>query len=160
MTGEKVEGTDVVDVIEPSADGKHPDSVPWEKYVGVKEAWGKSKTKVSGLEEQLKTAVKPDEHARLVTELTQTKEAKVALETQIKTIQEASAKDLRTSLISKGVPEVEVNAMSKDALEAASKVIGYMKPRPDLGGGGGSGGLKGSPQELARQAYSNPPVKK
>jgi len=34
-------------------------------------------------------------------------------------------------------------------------VLERYKPKPDLGGGGGSGGLKGSPMELARQAYAN-----
>jgi len=34
-------------------------------------------------------------------------------------------------------------------------VLGDKRPSPDLGSGGGSGELKGSPMELARQAYES-----
>ena len=155
MTGEKVEGTDVVDVVEPDATGKHPDSVPWDKYVGIKEAWGKSKTKLSGLEEQLKGAVKPDDLTKVQSELVAEKAAHQTSLNELKNIREAGVKDLRTSLIGKGVPEADVNAMSEDALKAASKVLGYMKPGADMGTGGGSVRLTGNPMELARQAYAS-----
>jgi len=62
------------DDIQPDKDGKFPETVPWQKYVGIKEAWGKTKEKVATLEEQLKQAVNPEEHNKIVKELEELKQ--------------------------------------------------------------------------------------
>ena len=58
---------------------------------------------------------------------------------------------------SQAFSEDELGKMSEAELRAAVKAAGG-KPKslPDIAGGGGGGGeLKGSPMELARQAYAN-----
>ena len=155
------EGKSEAEVIpEVDAQGKHPDSIPWSQYVGVKQSLGKkldtATSKLTSLEEQLKTAVKPEDHAKVVAELTATKAEKEKAAAELKAIREASTSEKRSILQNKGVPESEVKAMSEDALNGAIKVLGYAtKPGSDMGsGGGGSGSLHGTPQELAMQAYS------
>ena len=151
---EKIDGGSDVEVINPDSEGKHPDSVPWDKYVGVKEAWGKSKEKYQSLEEQLKTVVKPEDHSKVQKELETERAERTKLQEQLKGITEKETAELKNSLIAKGVPAEKVNSMSVESLKASSEVLNYSKPGLDLGNGGGSSVPKGSPMELARQAYS------
>lgn len=155
------EGGAVVDDAELIKDGKHPETVSWNQYVGVKESLGKkldaATSKVTSLEEQLKTAIKPEDHQRIKAELDSEKASKKALADELTQIKEASVTDKRNLLIKSGLPEEKVKTLSGDALNAAVMVaegLGGRKPGPDMGGGGGSGTLTGSPMELARQAYS------
>jgi len=152
------EGKSEVDVLV-DKDGKHPDTITWGQYVGVKESLGKKldteKAKVTSLEEQLKAAVKPEDHKKIVDELTQVKADHQKTADELKAIKESSASEKRNILKQKGVPEDEIKKMSEVELNAAVTAVGFVKPKLDLGaGGGGSGEMKGSPMELARQAYS------
>jgi len=149
--------TDAED-IKPDASGKYPD-VPYSKYVGVKESLGKKldaeKGKVANLEEQLKNAPNAEEHSRIKAELDATKAKLTEKETELTKIKEATASELRQTLLKRGVlPEERIKAMSEAEMKVALEVLGDKKPAPDMGSGGGSGELKGSPIELAAQAYS------
>ena len=140
-------------------DGKHPETISWSQYVGVKQSLGKkldtANTKVVSLEEQLKIAVSPEDHRRLTEELTQVKTDHQTAADELKVIRESSASEKRDILKQKGVPEEDIKGMSEVELTTAVKVAGFIKPKLDLGaGGGGSGEMKGSPLELARRAYS------
>jgi hypothetical protein len=147
----------------------HPDSVPWNQYVGLKEKTRKIETrlidKVTGLEEQLKKAstVSPDELTKLQAELTSTKGELVKAQEQVKAFNDKSLSDKRASLKGK-VPDEKLATMSEKELEAANYVLSSFganppKPKPDMGGGGGQVVSTGSPMELARQAYANSPKK-
>jgi len=143
--------------IVPDAAGKHPEVVPWNKYVGIKESLGKKldseRTKAISLEEQLKKAPNAEEFTRITAELASTKTKLTEKEGELTKVKEATVSEMRTSLITKGVPEEKVKAMSEAEMKGALSVIGDRRPHPDLGSGGGSGKLEGSPRELARQAY-------
>ena len=153
------EGTEAEEGAQDIKSDNHPDVVPWNEYVGVKESLGKkldsANDKVASLEEQLSKAVKQDDFNAIKNELDKAKADLQKATDELKGIKEQSVTEKRSTLITKGIPEDEVKAMSEDALNAAIKVLERYKPKPDLGGGGGSGGLKGSPMELARQAYAN-----
>ena len=120
--------------------GKHPETVPWSQYVGVKEMLTKSektetelKTKVSDLEEQAKKAVNTEQHEGIKTELT---EAKTKLQTatdELKTNKETALAEKRDILIKKGnVPEEEAKAMSEEQVNGAIKVLASFKPKADM----------------------------
>jgi hypothetical protein len=147
----------------------HPESVPWNQYVGLKEKTRKIETRltdrVTGLEEQLKKAgtVNPEEVAKLKAELDSTKGELTKSQAQIKAFNDKSLSEQRTALKGK-IPEEKLATMSEKELEAANLVLSSFgtnppKPRPDMGAGGGAVVSTGSPMELARQAYANP-VKK
>lgn len=145
--------------IQPDKDGKYPKVVPWGKYVGTKESLGNklqaSLNKVASLEEQLKTAIKLEDHQKLQNELETAKTTLQNTQAELTKVKEASTSEKREFLKGKGVSEEKVNAMSEEALVAAIDVLGGIKQKLDLGGGGGgTGELKGSPMELARQAYT------
>lgn len=150
--------------IVPDATGKHPEVVPWNKYVGIKESLGKKldteRTKATSLEEQLKKAPNAEEYTKIKAELDTTKAKLTEKEGELTKVKEATVSEMRTSLITKGIPEEKVKVMSEAEMKGALSVIGDRKPLPDLGSGGGSGKLEGSPMELARQAYSQPSPKK
>ncbi len=140
-------------------DGKHPETVTWSQYVGTKESLGKKLDsaiqKVTALEEQIAKAVKPEEFTRIKTELDNVKAEHQKVSDELKKTKEATNSEKRTFLISRGVPEEEVKAMSEEALTVTARIVEHIKPKPDLGGGGGGSMiLKGSPMELAQQAYS------
>lgn len=146
--------------IKPDAAGKYPDTVPWNKYVSTKETISRKldaeRIKVTGLEEKLKNAVNPEEFTKNKKELDDTKANLQKVSDELKGIKEKSASEKREILTKRGVPEDKVKGMSEDALNAAVIVLAHAsKPGPDLGGGGGGAPqLKGSPIELARQAYA------
>lgn len=143
-----------------SAEGdKHPETVPWNEYVGVKESLGKkldtATQKVTSLEEQLTKAVKPEEFTKTQKELADLKATHEKVSGELRAIKEKSITEKRDFLKAKGIPEDEIKVMSEDALSATVKVLERYKPKPDLGGGsGGTVVPKGSPMELARQAYT------
>jgi len=155
MAEEKVdEGKKDVEEIQPDKDGKYPDTIPWDKYVGVKEMLTKSRGKVSSLEEQLKGAASAEELNRIKQELESTKTEHQKVFDELKSTKEKSVSEKREFLKSKGIPEDELKDMSEEALELTVRALEHYKPKPDLSGGGGGFQLKGSPMELARQAYS------
>ena len=133
---------------------QHPETIPWKDYVGVKEAWGKSKEKVVSLEEQLKKTTNPEELTKVKAELETTKTELQKTTDELKTTTEKTLTEKRAALVKKGVPEEKVKEMSAKELDIVDSVIG-IKPLADLGGGGGGGTVAtGSPMEMARQAYS------
>jgi hypothetical protein len=154
------EDTLVVDDVGGDKKPSHPESVPWTQYVGLKEKFNKVeadlKGKVGGLEEQLKKAVTTEEHNRIKAELDAVKAEKTKLETDVKTAKEQTLSEKRATLVKRGVPEADLKDLSERELGIMEKALGIptTKPKPDMGSGGGSGVPKGSPMELARQAYS------
>lgn len=159
MADKNDEGKDEVAEVQPDKDGKYPETVSWKQYVGTKESLGKKlateREKVKSLEESLAKAVKPEDHDRIKQELDKEKEAHKKTAESLKVISEKSLSEKREILKSKGIPEDEIKNMTEEALNAAVKVLGLSKPKPDLsGGGGGSNKLSGSPLALAKQAYT------
>ncbi len=133
-------GTPNADEVKPDADGKYPETVPWNRYVGIKESLGKKidaeKTKVQSLEEQLKTTVSTDEHKKVSEELEGTKKMLTDKTTELDTKVAATLTEKRAALITKGVPEEKVKDMSVEVIDAVLAVE-MPKPKSDLGGGGG-----------------------
>jgi hypothetical protein len=164
MEGKADVGIPEVEEVKPDASGKYPESVSYSKYVGVKESIGKKldaeRVKSANLEEQLKKAPNAEEYTKIKVELDTTKAKLTEKEGELTKVKEATVSEMRTSLITKGIPEEKVKVMSEAEMKGALSVIGDRKPLPDLGSGGGSGKLEGSPMELARQAYSQPSPKK
>lgn len=149
----------VVDDAELIKDGKHPESVTWGQYVGVKESLGKkldtATQKVGTLEEQLKTTITKEEHDKVKGELTEAKTATQKATDDLATSKNATLTEKRATLVTKGIPEEKVKDMSVEQLDGLIGAIASYKPKADLGGGGGGGApLTGSPMELARQAYT------
>jgi len=142
--------------------GKYPEVVPWSKYVGIKEMLGKSKTeattlgeKVTSLEEKLKKAVTPEDVEKVNKELGDVKGKLQTTEEELKNVREKTLTEKRGILTKRGIPEDKVKEMSDKELTAAIVVLQHTKPGADMSGGGGSGGLTGSPMDLALRAYSN-----
>ncbi len=140
-------------------DNKYPEVVPWSKYVGIKESLGNKldaeRAKVTSLEEKLNNAASTEELERVKGEL---KEATDKLQTtneELNTTKEKTLTEKRSTLTKRGIPEDKVKDMSSEELTAAIVVLELSKPNPDMGGGGGSGSLEGSPLELAQRAYSS-----
>ena len=149
----------VVDDAELIKEGKHPDSVSWGQYVGVKESLGKkldtATQKVGTLEEQLKVTITKEEHDKVKGELELAKTATQKATDDLNTSKTATLTEKRATLITKGIPEEKVKDMSVEQLDGILGVIETFKPKADLSSGGGGGAsLKGSPLELARQAYT------
>lgn len=143
--------------IKPDASGKYPEVVPWNQYVGIKESLGKKldseRAKVTSLEERLKGAASTEELGKLKMELEETKTKLQTTTTELTGIKDKSVSEKRATLVKRGIPEDEVKDMSDQELSAALKVLAHSKPAPDMGGGGGSTELKGSPLDLAVRAY-------
>jgi len=155
----------VVDDPQPDKDGKYPETVSWKQYVGTKESLGKKleaerqstaseKQKVTSLEEKLKEATSAEEFTKVKTELDEVKGKLQTSEEELTTIKNQSLSEKRESLTKRGIPEEKTKDMSVKELDAAILALGHSKPGADLGGGGGSGDLKGSPMELAVKAYT------
>jgi hypothetical protein len=137
----------------------HPETVPYHKYIGVKEMLSKAETKATNLAEQLKQAPSAEEHARIKAELETEKAERKKASDELNTFKEQSLSGKRATLIARGVAEEDIKNASEKELMIISKALGeakpVAKPAPDFGGGGGSGSLKGSPLDLARQAYAS-----
>lgn len=143
MADPVVEEKQVVGDGTPKEGDKHPETVPWSQYVGVKEMLTKReaaetelKTKVQSLEEQAKKAVNTEQHEGIKTELS---EAKTKLQTatdELKTNKETALTEKRDILVKKGnVPEDEVKNMSEEQVNGAIKVLASFKPKADMDGG-------------------------
>jgi len=154
-----------VEEIQPDKDGKYPETVPWSKYVGIKESLGKKvdaekhnteteRQKVTSLEEKLKGATSAEEFTKTKTELDETKGKLQTTEEELTNIKNQSLTEKRGTLTKRGIPEEKVKDMSGKELDAAIMALGHSKPGADLGGGGGSGDLRGSPMDLAVKAYT------
>jgi hypothetical protein len=144
--------------------GKHPETVPWSQYVGTKESLGSkldaANAKVSSLEEQVKTAVKPEDHNRVVAELNTLKATHESVSKELNTIKDASIAEKRTALVTSGIPEDKVKSMSAIELNAALLVINSLPggnkvpvPRADLGNGSTAPPPTKDPMERSRRAY-------
>jgi len=144
----------VVEEVQPDEAGKLPETIPLSKYIGIKEAWGKSKEKVASLEEQVKKAVSTEEHGKVVTELEETKTKLQTTSDELKTNKDATLSEKRATLIKGGISEEDAKGMSEEQINGAIKVLASYKPKPDLGGGGGASVPQGAPMELARRAYT------
>ena len=160
------EGNDDVGKIAPDAEGKipadkegkFPEVVPWSQYVGIKESLGKKveaeKLKVTSLEEASKLAISAGDHQYVLSLLAAVAAEHQGTADELKGIKDKSVSEMRETLKGKGVPEAELATLSEKELGVLVTAIGGFKPKADLGGGGGSGELKGSPMELARLAYT------
>ncbi len=142
-------------------DGKYPEVVPWNKYVGIKETLGKQRSradtaegKVTSLEEQLKNATSTEDVQKIRNELEETKGKLKESTDELNTSKEQTLTEKRGVLAKSGVPEEKVKDMSVAELNAALMVLEHNKPGADLGGGGGANSLEGSPLELATKAYT------
>lgn len=148
--------------------GKHPETVSWNQYVGVKESLGKkidtATQKVENLEGQLEKAVKPEEHEKIKGELEEAKTKLIEAETKKKEAEDKLQVNLDKSLSEKreiltkkgGISEEDAKTMSEEQIDGALKVLAKVRtvPGADMGGGGGAHSLSGSPMELARAAYT------
>ncbi len=140
-----------VDIVQPDKDGKYPEVVPWQKYVGIKEAWGKTKEKVASLEDKLKQAANPEELTKVKGELDKIKTDHQKTLDELKSAKESTIAEKRTSIIRRGVPEAKAKELSEKELDTLASVLGDIKaaPKPDMsGGGGGSGGAKSSREQM------------
>lgn len=147
---------DEVELIQPDAKtGKLPDMIPSDKYIGVKEAYGRAKEKAASLEEKLKASPNAEEHAKLKADL-EAANAKIKTYEEEKTkANEKTATELRDALKEKGVSEEKYKDKTVAELQLMLDVLGDKSSLPDLKGGGGSSVdlSKLSRNELAKQAY-------
>lgn len=144
VVGESQEGT---------PGDKHPETVPWSQYVGIKEKFTRVEKelgdKITGLEEQAKKAVSTDEHTKIKEELESTKTKLQETSDVLKTTQEKTLTEKRDILVKRGVPEDKVKDLSEKELDSVGVVLETLKPKADLGGGGGGespAGAKGKMQ--------------
>lgn len=148
--------------------GSGSTAIPKEKYDGVLRKMGEKDTeiqtltgKVQTLEEQLKTAPSMEEFNRIKADLEAKTQEIETVKGELGKVTTQTADSLRASLVGKGIAEDKVKDLPLAELQRLADVIGSIpgglpgaKPRPDLGIGGGSGSLQGSPMDLARQGYS------
>ena len=162
MPGEEQQDVDKNLELQKDEKGNFPETVPSSKYIGVKESLGRAKEKVTSLEEQLKNAPNAEEATKI-------KEERDSLKTKLQDSEDAATKateksvsEMREALKKANIPEEKLEGASETELKRLIDVLGS-KPKslPDLsGGGGGKSVPAGTPMELARQAYSEPPSKK
>ena len=88
--------------IQPDKEGKFPEVVPWNKYVGIKESLGKKldteRQKVASLEEQLKMAIKPEDVKSIKDELDETKTKLTTTETELSSLKQTTLTEKRSIL--------------------------------------------------------------
>ncbi len=148
------------EAVKPDAAGKYPETVPWNRYVGIKESIGKKieaeKTKVQSLEEQIKNNVTTEEHKKVSEELTGTKKTLEEKTTELNTKVEATLSEKRATLVKRGVSEEKAKGLSEKEIDAVLTVE-IPKPKPDLGGGGGGDTPKGSTAKIRGGVDSLPP---
>jgi hypothetical protein len=148
--------TDELEVVDTKTGTKsHPETVPWDQYVKAKETIG---NKVTKLEEKLKNTVSKEEHDKVQTALTTAQTELTKAQSDLKTFQDASVADKKKTLADKGVPEAklkDLNGAELDKIYGILSDIKPVKPGADTGGGGSATTLKGSPLELATQAYAS-----
>ena len=147
----------VAPVEEPKVvDGKHPETVLWSQYVGIKESLGgkldKATKEVSDLKEQAKTTVSAEDHRKVAEELTGTKKLLTDKTTELDTKVEATISEKRVALVKRGVSEETAKGWSEKEIDAALTVE-PPKPKPDLGGGGGSSEAPKSSRERIQAGF-------
>jgi len=150
---------DDVGEVHPDKDGKHPETVSWSQYVGIKESLGNKldaeKAKVTSLEEKLKNTTSAEEIGSVKKKLEEAEGKLKTTEEELTNLKNQSVAEKRATLTKRGVPEENVKDMSAKELDAAIMALGHVKPAPDMGGSsGGSGALTGSPMDLAARAYA------
>jgi hypothetical protein len=150
--------------VEEGKDGegsKHPETVSWSQYVGVKEKLGKEKsdlqTKITSLEEQVKSSVSPDKLVELQKAYDELKGKHDELDSKLtkETAERISTK--RETLKTKGIPEEQWKDADESQLDLMLKTISAFKPKADMGSGGGnvgSGAVSKNPQADAVRAYN------
>ncbi len=143
------------EVVQADKDGKFPETVPWQKYVGIKEAWGKTKEKVATLEGQLKQAVNPEEHVKLKKELDELKQTHLKTSEELAGIKTKSVSEKKEFLKSKGVKEEELTGATEKELDILTKVLGNIKPKPDMSGGGGGSDVAKSTRDRIRGGFDS-----
>jgi len=148
----------VVDEIKEGDSKKHPDSVPYHEYIGIKEKFNKTEDKykeqVQSLEEKLKGSPSADELKRVTDELEALKSTHQTTLEELNKRVDASLAEKRTAL-KKILPDAKVETMSEQAITDVLQALGsYKAPLPDMGAGGGGGLPTGSPMEMARMAYT------
>lgn len=160
------EGKEVKDPeeVQVGADGKHPETVSWTQYVGLKEKLGKKervwseteagyKQKVSSLEEQIKTAPSKEAHEALVNELKSLKDSHKVVSDELNTYKNQKLSEKRETLKSKGgFTDEEIAKMSEAEMNVALRVLDKTKPKSDPGGGGGAPVSK-SPREAIKSGF-------
>jgi len=150
----------VVDEVQPDKEGKYPETVSWEQYVKTKETIGgkldAEREKVKTLEDAAKTAINTEEYERIKGELADANTKLKEANDENAGLKDKSLSEKRTILTKRGVPEDRVKDLNEKELDAALSAIEFIKPGMDMGGSGDGQGstLAGSPQELARRAYS------
>ncbi len=140
-------------------DGKHPETVSWNQYVGIKQSLGKkldtATQKIGTLEEQAKGNIGAEEHGKVKVELDSLKATNKEEADKAKVALDASLKVKRETIVGKGISGDKVANMSLEQLDGLLEVAATIKPGADMGGGGGGASdLKGkSPIALAALGY-------
>lgn len=137
---------DVDESLEESKD-KHPETVPYEKYVGIKEKFNRVekelKGQVSSLEEQLKSTVSTEEHTKIKGDLEK-------LSGELTSIKDASLTEKKSLLVKKNVPEETIKDMTVEQIDTVLKVLGASSPKPDMGMGGGNTDILSTQEKLGQ----------
>ncbi len=141
------------EVVQADKDGKFPETVPWQRYVGIKEAWGKTKEKVATLEEQVKKAVNPEEHDKLKKELDELKQTHQKTSEELTGIKNKSVSEKKEFLKSKGIKDEELAGATEKDLDILARALGNIKPKADLGSGGGGSVSDRSSRERIRSGF-------
>lgn len=148
VEGKAAEANAEAEDIKPDASGKYPETVPWNQYVATKETIGKkldtatksletATTKVQSLEEQIKTAVTTEDHKKITDELEETKTKLVESSKELITLQDKSTSERKEILVKSGLEKEVVDKMTDAELGMAGTILQAVKPKLDLGGGGG-----------------------
>jgi hypothetical protein len=141
--------------------GKHPETVSWQQYVGIKESLGKkldtATAKLSSLEEQLKSSPKPDEFTKTKAELEAVKAEHAKVAGELKSIKDQSISEKRATLVARGIPEAKVKDLTEKELDAVSGVLGtaVTKPKPDMSGGGAGASTTVRAADKIRQGFAS-----
>ncbi len=135
--------------VTPGANPPASDTIPKAQYE-------EATKKVADLEAQLKAAPKLEDVTKIQNELAAAKADHKKVSDELTSIKTKSIEEKKTVLKAKGLTDEELKDLSEKELGLLVNVAGKLKPAPDLGGGGGAGAhqIKGSPMELAQQAYT------
>jgi hypothetical protein len=152
----------VVDEPKADANGKYPESVPYTKYIGVKEKFTRVETELKGqvskLEEQLKAAPNAEEFTKTKGELDALKAELTTAKAELSSFKESSLTAKREALVLRGIPKEKVSGLTEKEMDTLASIVGSVsgilpKPRPDFGGGGGGTGVVGSTKDRIRKGF-------
>ena len=111
--------------------------------------------KVTDLETKLGTSITPESHKTVQDELAKIKDEHKKVSEELTGLKTKTLEENKTVLKSKGFSDDDLKDLSGTELTKLAKVAGKIRlPAADMGSGGGSGQLKGSPLELAQQSYA------